>query len=121
MIATGLNIAKAKAWEVTDDFCSRVEPLIPVRQRVAEQAYTRKTDGGRKPKDPRLVFEGIMYVLGAGGRHCPPSVGAVPARFMHDSLSGKEQAYMKPCGNSVLRSATNLKVSLGDGKVLTGP
>jgi hypothetical protein len=32
-------MAKAKAWEVTDEFWSRVEPLIPVRQRVADQIY----------------------------------------------------------------------------------
>lgn len=29
-------MAKAKAWEVTDEFWSRVEPLIPLRQRVAQ-------------------------------------------------------------------------------------
>lgn len=28
-------MAKTKAWEVTDEFWSRVEPLIPVRQRIA--------------------------------------------------------------------------------------
>ena len=33
-------MTKAKAWEVTDEFWSRVEPLIPVRQRVADQTYT---------------------------------------------------------------------------------
>ena len=49
----------AKAWEVTDEFWKRVEPLIPVRQRLPDQTYTRKAGGGRKPKTPRLVFEGI--------------------------------------------------------------
>lgn len=62
----GANMAKVKAWEVTDEFWQRIEPLIPIRQRVAEQSYTRKTGGGRKPKDPRLVFEGIVYVLRTG-------------------------------------------------------
>ncbi len=47
-------MAKSKAWEVTDDFWSRVEPLIPVRARVADQLYARKAGGGRKPKDPPL-------------------------------------------------------------------
>src|SRR5659263_9074 len=60
------KMAKAKAWEVTDDFWSRVEPLIPVRQRPAEQSYARKVGGGRKAKDPRLVFEAIVYVLRTG-------------------------------------------------------
>ncbi len=56
----------AKAWEVTDEFWKRVEPLIPVRQRPPGQTYTRKTGGGRKPKAARLVFEGIVYVLRTG-------------------------------------------------------
>jgi transposase len=30
-------MTKAKAWEVTDEFWKRVEPLLPVRQRAAEQ------------------------------------------------------------------------------------
>ncbi len=57
-------MSKAKSWEVTDECWSRVEPLIPVRQRAADQPYSRKVGGGRKPKDARLVFEGIVYVLG---------------------------------------------------------
>jgi len=40
--------------------------LMPVRQRIADQAYLRKGGGGRKPKDPRLVFEGIVFVLRTG-------------------------------------------------------
>ena len=59
-------MSKPKAWEVSDEFWKRIEPLIPVRQRLAEQTYARKTGGGRKPKDPRLVFEGIVYVLRTG-------------------------------------------------------
>ena len=59
-------MAKAKSWEVTDEFLQRVETLIPRRQRVEDQNYTRKAGGGRKPKDPRLVFEVIVYVLRTG-------------------------------------------------------
>ena len=44
----------------------RETPLIPVRERVVDQLYARKAGGGRKPKDPRLVFEGIVYVLRTG-------------------------------------------------------
>ena len=33
-------MAKAKAWEVTDEFWGRVEPLIPVRQRAQAQRST---------------------------------------------------------------------------------
>ena len=56
-------MTKVKAWEVSDEFWTRVEPLIPVRQRAADQTYTRKSGGGRKPKDPRLVFEGTPAQL----------------------------------------------------------
>lgn len=59
-------MAKTKSWEVTDDFWKRVEPLVPVRKRPVKQSYTRKAGGGRKPKDARLVFEGIVYVLRTG-------------------------------------------------------
>jgi hypothetical protein len=48
-------MTKAKSWEVTDEFWKRVEPLIPIRQRLTVQTYMRKAGGGRKPKDPRLV------------------------------------------------------------------
>jgi hypothetical protein len=32
-------MSKTTAWEVTDEFWSRVEPLIQVRQRIADQTY----------------------------------------------------------------------------------
>ena len=57
---------KAKSWEVTDDFWKRAEALIPTRQRLDGKTYLRKAGGGRKPKDARLVFEGIVYVLKTG-------------------------------------------------------
>lgn len=59
-------MTKANAWEVIDEFWGRVEPLIPVRQQVADQTYSRRAGGGRKPKAPRLAFEGIVYVLRTG-------------------------------------------------------
>jgi transposase len=49
-----------------DYFWARVEPLIPVRQRLTDQTYRRRAGGGRKPKDPRLVFESVIYVLRTG-------------------------------------------------------
>jgi len=56
------------AGEVSDAFWLRVEPLLPERQTKAGKTYVRKPGGGRKPKDKRLVFAGIMYVLRTG---CP--------------------------------------------------
>jgi transposase len=94
-------MAKAKAWEVTDEFWSRVEPLIPVRQRVADQTYTRKSGGGRKPKDPRLVFEGIVLFCAqaASGRRFPlsayGSASAIHARFLEWEKAGVFEALWK--------------------------
>lgn len=59
--------AKVASWEVSDAFWERVEPLVPTRApRSSEHKYVRKPGGGRKPKDARLVFEGIVYVLRTG-------------------------------------------------------
>ena len=87
-------MTKAKAWEVTDEFWERVEPLIPLRKRVADQTYTRKVGGGRKPKAPRLVFEGIVYVLRTGcqWKALPAerygSSSAIHARFLEWEKAG---------------------------------
>jgi transposase len=87
-------MAKAKSWEVTDDFWKRVEPLIPVRQRLSNQVYARKAGGGRKPKDPRLVFEAIVYVLRTGcqWKALPAerfgSASAIHARFLQWEKEG---------------------------------
>jgi transposase len=42
-----------------DDLWAVIEPLLPVRKR-------RKRHAGRKPKDPRLVLTGILFVLKTG-------------------------------------------------------
>ena len=54
------------AWEVSDAFWQRVEPLLPERRREPAKEYVRKAGGGRKPKEARLVFEAIVYVLRTG-------------------------------------------------------
>ena len=114
-------MAKAKAWEVTDDFWKRVEPLIPKRQRLADQTYLRKAGGGRRPKDPRLVFEGIVYVLRTGCQwKALPAERYGSASAIHARLNGRKQASLKPFGKLDLPSTTMLKASPGDGKALTG-
>ena len=57
---------KLQSWNVSDDFWARVERLIPKRQRDSGKTYKRRSGGGRKPQDPRKVFEGILYVLRTG-------------------------------------------------------
>lgn len=58
---------RQESWVVTDAFWERVAPLVPPRPtRAADQVYRRKPGGGRKPKDARLIFEAIVYVLRTG-------------------------------------------------------
>lgn len=64
-----MSQSRVESWEVSDAFWERVAPLIPPREPRRGQAqseYQRKAGGGRKPKDPRLVFEAIVYVLRTG-------------------------------------------------------
>mgnify|MGYP001582051723 FL=1 len=59
-------MARIQSWEVSDAFWEKVEPLIPVPERDPEKNYKRKPGGGRKPIQPRKVFEAIVYVLRTG-------------------------------------------------------
>ena len=66
-MAKAAKKSRLPAWVVSDAFWERVEPLIPERrQREATKDYVRKAGGGRKPKEARLVFEAIVYVLRTG-------------------------------------------------------
>ena len=94
-------MGKAKSWEVTDEFWERVQPLIPRHQRLTDQSYSRKVGGGRKPKDPRLVFEAIVYVLRTGcqWKALPAerfgSASAVHARFLEWEKAGVFESLWK--------------------------
>ena len=87
-------MTKAKSWEVTDELWKRVAALVPVRERPSDHAYTRKAGAGRKPKDPRLVFEAIVYVLRTGcqWKALPAerygSASAIHARFLQWEKEG---------------------------------
>ena len=82
------------AWEVSDAFWKRVEPLIPERQREAGKDYLRKPGGGRKPKAARVVFEAVIYVLRTGcqwkalPRERFGSASAIHQRFLEWEKAG---------------------------------
>lgn len=87
-------MSKTQSWEVSDEFWRRVAPLIPLRQRRADKHYARQPGAGRPPKDARLVFEGIVYVLRTGcqWRALPKerfgSCSAIHARFLEWECAG---------------------------------
>jgi transposase len=61
---------RAKPWDVSEQAWSRIEPLLPKRQR-------RFRYPGRKPLDDRRVLQGILFVLhtGIGWEHLPQELG----------------------------------------------
>jgi transposase len=97
----GKTKAKVPSWIVTDDLWKRVEPLLPRKQREPGREYSRKAGAGRKAKDARLVFEGIVYVLRTGcmwkalpfERFGSPS--AIHARFLEWQKAGVFEALWK--------------------------
>jgi transposase len=49
--------------EISDDFWSKVKPLIPTRSRMPGKSYQRAIGGGRKPTDSRKILSAILFVL----------------------------------------------------------
>lgn len=93
---------KVASWEVSDAFWQRVEPLIPKpAPRPARRKFVRKPGGGRKPKDARRVFEGIVYVLRTGcqWKALPAerfgSASAIHKRFLEWQKAGVFEALWK--------------------------
>ena len=96
--------------------------MIPERRRELEDSV-RKPGSGRKPKEARLVFEGIVYVLRSGcqWKALPTerfgSASAIHKRFLEWQKAGVFEAL----GRLDWRSMTTVKASRGDGRVSTGP
>jgi len=60
-------MARIRTWEISDEFWSLVERLIPTSPRIGGKTYVRKPGGGRKRKySDRLYFAAIVYVLRTG-------------------------------------------------------
>ena len=60
------RMTTTRSWMVSDELWAKAEPLIPACKREKGRKYRRRPGGGRKPMEPRLVFEGIVYVLRTG-------------------------------------------------------
>lgn len=62
-----MDESRTASWEISDEFWSRVEPLLPpALERDRTRRYSIGAGRGRKRKDPRLVFAAIVYVLRTG-------------------------------------------------------
>lgn len=89
-------MGKLQSWQVSDEFWRHAEISLPKRQRTENKIYQRKAGGGRKPKDARFVFEGIVYVLRTGcqWKALPAERfgSAIHARF----LKWKRAGFFKP-------------------------
>lgn len=60
-------MARTHTWEISDEFWSLVEPLLPKTRRDPARPYKRKPGGGKKPTySDRLFFSAIVYVLRTG-------------------------------------------------------
>jgi transposase len=57
---------KLRSWEISDDFWTLVEPLLPDPQRNPKKKYKRTTGGGRKPLPKRRILEAIVFVARTG-------------------------------------------------------
>lgn len=57
---------KLRSWEISDDFWTSVEPLLPDRRRDTKKKYHRKSGGGRKPLPKRRILEAIVFVARTG-------------------------------------------------------
>ena len=89
---------RVDSWVVTDDFWERVESLIPLRERAADNEYLRKPGAGRPAKPARQVFEAVVYVLRTGCQwKARPkerfgSASAVHKRFLEWEAAGVFEA-----------------------------
>ena len=76
-------MAKARSWEVSGEFWMGDEAHIPKRRWSEAGVYKRGPGGGRKPMDPRKVFEDMVFLLRAGcqWRALPGNGRALTARW----------------------------------------
>jgi transposase len=101
------------SWEITDEFWSIAEPLIPKKTRNPDKTYQRKQGGGRRSMEPRTALQAIFYVLRTGiqWKALPPSFGSSTAI----SCFGLNPAFLRLCGHAAYKSMMKSKASAGHG------
>jgi transposase len=91
------TMAKIKSWTISDSFWSKIEPLMPVRQRATDRTYQRKPGAGRKPMPARQIFLAIVYVLRTGcqWKALPREFGSASAIHAHFQRWQREGLFVK--------------------------
>jgi transposase len=90
-------MAAIKSWTVSEALGEKIAPLIPTRQRPQGVECRRKPGAGRKPKDARLVFSAILYVLRTGcqWKALPREFGSASAAHKHFQLWRKAGFFLR--------------------------
>ena len=86
-----------KSWEITDEFWSKVEPLITKPRRDPNKTYQRRRGAGRKPMEYRTAFEGIVFVLRTGiqWKALPKEYGSSSSVHRYFQKWAKEGLFLK--------------------------
>jgi DNA-binding CsgD family transcriptional regulator/transposase len=89
--------------EISDNFWTEVEPLVPKRSRHIDKVYHRAAGGGRKPIDRRKVLSAILHVLKnrISWRAAPKSLGSVATVHRYFEL-WKREGFFTNLQNSIL-------------------
>lgn len=90
-------MAQIRSWTISDTFWSKIEPLMPVRQRAGDRTYHRKPGAGRKPLPARQIFSAIVYVLRTGcqWKALPREFGSASAIHAHFQRWQREGLFVK--------------------------
>jgi putative transposase len=107
-----------KSWTVSNELWERVKPLIPKQKPNKTRRYLRRPGGGRKPMEPRKVFEGIIFVLRTGCQwKALPKKEFGSASSIHKYfLEWKRRGYFPAFGERAWRNTTKWKEPHGRGK-----
>jgi len=97
-------MAQIKSWTVSDTFWSKVEPLIPARQRPEGKTFQRKPGAGRKPMEARQIFSAIVYVLRSGcqWKALPREFGSASAIHLMEGIAWRWQSIDGAMGKAPL-------------------
>ena len=105
-------MSRIKTWEISDEFWTLVEPLVPTSLRDNDKEYKRKPGGGTKPKySNRVYFSAVVYILRTGIQwNAIPREkfdGLAPPRSMTNSKNGQKPASSLSCGGVAWSSMTS--------------